>query len=193
MYLKFFITASLIFFIISVSIFLELPQKVITIAQNTDWSIEVFAQKDTSKLTRSSGVISRVIDGDTAELSTGERVRYLNIDTPESVKPDTPIMCYGKEASHFNKSLVEGKKVTFVFDKEKKDKYGRLLPFIFLEGADTLFIENSVNAKLVQEGYARSYIIKPNTTFEREFVRFQQQAQERHAGLWANCPNPFKE
>jgi micrococcal nuclease len=193
MWIKIVIIVSSIFFLICLSSYLDIPKKISELAVNSNWSIDIFYQKDTSKMVRKSGTILRVIDGDTAELTTGERIRYLNIDTPESVKPDTPLMCYGKEAYRFNQSLTEGKEVVFLFDRQEVDKYNRLLPFVFLKDSDTKFIENSVNAQLVINGFARSYIIKPNTTFEREFVNFQQTAQEKKLGLWSECNNPFKE
>ncbi len=137
--------------------------------------------------------VNRVVDGDTAILEDSRRVRYLNIDTPESAHPNKPVQCFGKEAANKNKDLVEGKEVLLKFDKEKEDKYGRLLAFIFLPGKNTSDVKQSVNAYLVETGYARAYIIKPNNTFAEEFAKLEREARENKRGLWGNCPKPFEE
>ncbi len=137
--------------------------------------------------------VTDVIDGDTIKLEDGRRVRYLNIDTAESVKPNTPVQCFSKEASEMNKALVEGKNIIMTSDEVETDRYGRDLRFIFLQGADTNDIGQSINAKLVQMGYARAYIIKPNDTFEDEFRQWQKEAQDKNIGIWKSCPHPFEE
>jgi micrococcal nuclease len=136
--------------------------------------------------------INRVIDGDTAVLRDGRTIRFLNVDTPETKKPDTPIMCFGKEASEFTKALIEGQDVTLVSDKENQDKYGRDLRFIFLKGRNIDDINQSVNALLVQKGFARTVVYDPNNTYEKEFTGYQFEAQKKGLGVW-KCPNPFKE
>src|SRR5712691_1165678 len=78
--------------------------------------------------------VTRVIDGDTVEVSIAGRddeVRYIGIDTPETVKPGTPIQCFGPEASALNHRLVEGGRVRLVFDRERRDVYGRLLAYVY--------------------------------------------------------------
>ena len=94
-----------------------------------------------------TSIVSRIVDGDTIELGTGERVRYIGIDTPETVDPRKEVQCFGKEASAKNKELVEGKEVRLVKDVSDKDKYGRLLRYVYV--GDVF-----VNEKLVSEGYA---------------------------------------
>src|SRR3954467_6321127 len=89
--------------------------------------------------------VQRVVDGDTIVLAGGERVRYIGVDTPESVKPGTPVQCFAKAASHFNARLVEGKRVRLRYDAEHQDRYGRTLAYVYRE-ADGLF----VNAELVR-------------------------------------------
>ena len=76
---------------------------------------------------------TRVVDGDTIILSTKERVRLIGVDTPETKHPNKPVEQYGKEASAFTTRIVEGKKVTLEYDQEKRDKYGRLLAYVYLE------------------------------------------------------------
>ena len=79
--------------------------------------------------------VTRVVDGDTVEARVdgrSEDVRYIGVDTPESVKPDTPVECYAIAASHFNEDLVEGESVRLDFDAERRDVYGRLLAYVHL-------------------------------------------------------------
>ena len=123
--------------------------------------------------------VTRVIDGDTIELLGGERVRFLGIDTPETVKPNTPVQCFGKEASAYTKALLEGKTVTLTRDVEDRDKYGRLLRYVYLDG---LF----VNEALVRDGYARVYTYPPNVNHAQEFVAAERIARSEKRGLWGN-------
>lgn len=137
--------------------------------------------------------VRRVVDGDTVELSSGQKIRLLNIDTPETVKANTPVMCYGTEASMFTKKLLTDKMVQLTADKEADDKYGRGLRFIFLDGVDTSNIENSINAELVKNGFARMVVYKPNNTYAKEFQTWENEAKSKKLGLWGSCKNPFVE
>lgn len=132
--------------------------------------------------------VTRVVDGDTvvARLADGERerVRYIGIDTPESVKPDTPVQCFAEQASHRNSALVAGRAVLLRLDAEHRDRYGRLLAYVYRR-ADGLF----VNAALVRDGYAETLRIPPNTAHARELSRLERAARERGAGLWGACPH----
>lgn len=109
-------------------------------------------------------IVKKVLDGDTVELITGEHLRYIGIDAPEThikkndqwIESEEPC---AKLAEKRNRELVEGKKVKIVFDKERRDKYGRLLGYVFLD--NTL-----VNELLVAEGLAFPYIISPNTYYK---------------------------
>lgn len=93
--------------------------------------------------------VARVIDVDTIEIEGGERVRYIGMDTPESVTPGKPVQCFGKEASDENRSLVEGKMVRLGKDMTDRDRYGRLLRHVFVG-------DMSVNLELVALGFARA-------------------------------------
>lgn len=129
--------------------------------------------------------VLRVVDGDTILVrrsSSGqtERVRYIGVDTPESVKPDTPVQCYGHEASNYNKSLVGGKTVRLVPDREPYDKYGRSLAFVYV--GNTL-----INAELVRNGYARTLEIPPNTSRAGQFAGLERVAIRTSRGLWGRC------
>jgi micrococcal nuclease len=135
---------------------------------------------------RSPATVVRVVDGDTIQvrLSDGalERVRYIGIDTPESVKPNTPVQCFAKAASAFNERLVAGRRVTLVSDVEKRDRYGRLLAYVYRR-PDGLF----VNEELVQRGYARPLTIPPDVRFSAQFTRLAGDARRAARGLWAAC------
>jgi micrococcal nuclease len=127
----------------------------------------------------------RIVDGDTIRvaLPAGEEaVRYIGIDTPESVKPGSPVECFAKRASAFNARLVEGQRVRLVYDVERRDRYGRLLAYVYRAG-DGLF----VNAELVRRGYATVATFPPNVAHEREFRRLARRARLSGRGLWAEC------
>ncbi len=123
--------------------------------------------------------VKRVIDGDTIELENGDRVRLIGIDTPETVHPSKAVEYYGKEASDFTKRMVEGKRVKIEFDLQKRDKYGRLLAYVFLE--DGTFL----NAELLKQGYANISTYPPNVKYVEEFSRLEREARENVRGLWA--------
>ena len=130
-----------------------------------------------------SVTVTRVVDGDTVEVSLDgetEDVRYIGVDTPESVAPGEPVECFGKRASRFNQGLVEGETVRLRFDHERRDRYGRLLAYVHLGPL-------LVNAELVRRGYARTLAIPPNTGRAELFSRLQQQAGDAGRGLWAAC------
>jgi len=121
--------------------------------------------------------VKRVIDGDTILLANGERVRYIGIDTPETKHPYKAVEHFGQEAYLYNKGLVDGKWVSLEFDAEKRDRYNRLLAYVYV--GDTF-----VNAKLVEGGYAQIYTVPPNVKHQELFLRLQQQAREGKKGLW---------
>jgi micrococcal nuclease len=137
--------------------------------------------------------VNRVVDGDTIILQDGRTIRYLNVDTPETKKPGTPVQCYGPEASQLNKILVDGKELNLVADKESTDKYGRDLRLVFLIGSDTNDPAQSVNAQIVKQGYGRSLIINPNNTFKETFQALEYKAKQSKLGLWGSCSKPFEE
>jgi micrococcal nuclease len=133
------------------------------------------------------GVVSRVVDGDTIVLEDGRDIRYLYVDTPETVKPGSPIECYGPESSRLNQILVESKEVVLLQDVENEDRFGRDLRLVFIKGVNYNDVSQSVNADLVQSGHARAAIYKPNDTYESEFLAYEQEAKESLQGLWLQC------
>jgi micrococcal nuclease len=132
-----------------------------------------------------AGRVVRVVDGDTVRVRLRdhtETVRYIGVDTPETVKPGVPVQCYGERASAFNRRLVAGRHVELRFGRERRDRYGRLLAYVYVEGR-----ERSVSATLIARGYGRELTIPPNTAHERSFARLERRAREHHVGLWGSC------
>ncbi|HVD37957.1 MAG TPA: thermonuclease family protein [Solirubrobacterales bacterium] len=127
--------------------------------------------------------VSRVVDGDTVEVQLDgeeEDVRYIGVDTPETVKPDTPVQCFGPQASDFNHRLVDHRRVRLVFGVERRDVYGRLLAYVYLDG-------RFVNAELVRRGLARTLTIPPNDRFAGSLKRLEIAAARAGRGLWGAC------
>jgi micrococcal nuclease len=138
--------------------------------------------------------VRRVVDGDTIDvLVTGKsegpgagltqvgrtyRVRLLGIDTPETVKPDTPVQCYGHQASAATTALLQGKNVRLVKDVEETDQYGRLLRYVY-------FGDEMANARLVANGYAYVLTYPPNVRHAALFVSLAQRARADSLGLWS--------
>jgi micrococcal nuclease len=137
-----------------------------------------------SDLTRA--YVTWVIDGDTIdtviedppeELGTSERIRFLGVDTPETVHPNKEIERFGKEASEYTKKALTDKTVYLAFDWDLRDRYNRVLAYVYTE--DNVCF----NAKLIREGYARAYTYFP-FHFKDEFVEFENTAKENNLGLW---------
>ena len=129
--------------------------------------------------------VLRVVDGDTIRVRLDgrtERVRYIGVDTPESVKPGTPVECFAKRAAAANAALVAGREVRLVGDVEHRDRYGRLLAYVYRE-PDGAF----VNAELVRDGYARTLTIAPNVAHARQLSQLARTARESGRGLWTAC------
>lgn len=132
--------------------------------------------------------VTRVVDGDTIVLEDGQKVRLIGVDTPETVDPRKPVQYFGKEASAFTKSELEGKRVRLEYDWERTDKYGRTLAFVYQEDG-SLF-----NAKLISSGYAHAYTKYP---FKQEFMdlfrQLERDARENGRGLWAGDSTAISE
>ncbi|MGH2735253.1 MAG: thermonuclease family protein [Actinomycetota bacterium] len=139
-------------------------------------------------------VVERVVDGDTIEVEITARtdgpgagetvvgrrydVRLIGIDTPESVRPGTPVECFAKEASAATKALLEGEEVSLVKDVENVDGYERLLRYVYIEA-------EMANARLVLNGYATAYTYPPNVRHSSLFVQLEREAREANRGLWS--------
>ncbi len=133
--------------------------------------------EDSSRCGPARVLVTRVVDGDTIEVETGDKVRYLLVDAPEM--PDS---CYASEAAEFNASLVEGREVSLAYDEAGcRDRYGRLLAYVFVDGQE-------VNRFLVEQGYACVYVLPPaGVSREAEFRAWQDQAIQARRGLWGVC------
>ena len=137
--------------------------------------------RENTKNNQNLVLATKVVDGDTIEITGGQKVRYIGIDTPETVHPSKPVMCFGKEASTKNRELVEGKRVRLEKDVSETDKYGRLLRYVYL--SDDTF----VNLLLVEEGYASSYSYPPDIKYQEQFQQAEKSARENNLGLWGSC------
>jgi len=129
-----------------------------------------------------SARVERVVDGDTFIADVGgraERIRVIGVDTPETVAPGRPVEYFGKQASTFAKRELTGKTVRLGGDVEPRDRYGRLLAYVWLP--DGTFW----NALLAAEGYAQLITIPPDVTYADLFRRLVAEARSAHRGLWA--------
>jgi micrococcal nuclease len=138
-----------------------------------------------------SAKVTHVVDGDTIDVTMPDgdedTVRYIGIDTPETVKPGTPVQCGGPKAHAVNERLVGGRTVILRFDAERRDVYGRLLAYVYRPGGGPgrqLF----VNAELARRGLGRTLTIPPNDSHARLFSRLAARAGVRGRGLWGRCP-----
>ena len=138
--------------------------------------------------------VTHVVDGDTIDVEitgrvegpgagsttvgTTYRVRLVGIDTPETVKPNTPVQCFGREASAAAHALLDGRDVRLVKDVEETDQYDRLLRYVYI-GAEM------ANARLVVNGYAYAFTYPPDVRHADLFVALQRDARTHERGLWA--------
>lgn len=130
-------------------------------------------------------LVTEVIDGDTIKIQTGQTVRLLGIDTPETKDPRRPVGCFGKEASNETKKLLFGKEIILQKDVSETDKYGRLLRYIYLplEDGQALF----VNDYLVRAGFASALTYPPDVKFNEQLREAERFAKQNYRGLWGKC------
>lgn len=137
--------------------------------------------------------VKRVVDGDTLVLENGDKVRLIGIDTPEMHESDKldrdskksgedrrTIQELGKRSYLFVRGLIEGKQVSLEFDLERRDRYGRLLAYVFLKDKNQTF----VNAEIVKAGYASLMTFPPNVKYADLFLKLYQEARVNKRGLW---------
>jgi micrococcal nuclease len=141
-------------------------------ASATNYALDEDAKKFT---------VSRVVDGDTLKTTTGETIRLIGVDTPETVDPNRPDGCFGSEASNFTKQQLTNKTIRVETDKDPKDRYGRILGYVYLEDG-TFF-----NRTLITEGYAKPLSVGRNTAHAMEFANEATFAQSANKGLWGKC------
>ena len=127
--------------------------------------------------------VVRAVDGDTIEVRLDgeiEDVRYIGLDTPETVKPGVPVQCFGPQAHRFNARLLGHQRIRLVFGRERRDSYGRLLAYVYRG-------HRLVNAELLRHGLARTLTIPPNDRYAGRFERLQIAAARAGRGLWGAC------
>ena len=134
------------------------------------------------------GRVVRAVDGDTLEVAIDggatETVRLIGVDTPETVKPDTPVQCFGPRASAFEHRTVEGRRVRLLTGVEPRDFYGRLLAYVWIgDRPDARLLED----ELLSRGLARVLTFHPNDRFAHRFELIAQKASEAGKGLWNAC------
>lgn len=127
--------------------------------------------------------LDRAVDGDTIKVTYNgnvDTVRYLLVDTPETKKPNSCVQPYGEDASKRNKELVNSGKLQLEFDKgDRRDKYGRLLAYVYVDG-------KSVQETLLKEGLARvAYVYEPNTKYIDQFKKDEQEAKSEKLSIWS--------
>jgi len=123
---------------------------------------------------------SRIVDGDTIVVDingTQEKIRLIGVDTPESVHPRKPVEYFAIEASNFTKKMVEGKNVRFEYDWQRRDRFNRILAYVYLE--DGTFL----NTEIVKQGYGFAYTKYPFKYMD-EFRKYEKEARENKRGLW---------
>lgn len=148
------------------------------VAINNDDLTEANSLKNTTKYT-----VTRVVDGDTIVLGQGEdsfKVRLIGVDTPESVHPNKEKNTeFGKIASDYTKEKLLDKEVTLELDVQEKDKYGRTLAYVYIDGV-------MFNKMLLQSGMAQIATYPPNVKYVDEFKGLEKQARDKKIGLWSD-------
>lgn len=131
------------------------------------------------------GRVVKVVDGDTVRVRVDgreENVRYIGVDTPETKRPGRPVECFGPAASAANERLVDGREVHLEVGEEQRDRYDRLLAYVY-RADDGRF----VNEILVRDGYARPLAIEPNVDHAEAFSALADEARKAGRGLWSAC------
>jgi micrococcal nuclease len=142
---------------------------------------------------RLTGRVVRAVDGDTLEVAVDgeatETVRVIGVDTPETVKPDTPVQCFGPRASAFEHRTVEGHRVRLLVGVEPRDYYGRLLAYVWVERhpRQGRTQERFLEVELLRRGLARTLTFHPNDRFAARFEKLERSAAQAGKGLWNAC------
>lgn len=167
--------AIFIYFLITLGIFSDLTEGQRVLGDKTEEIITENIRDNNEE----NFIIDYVVDGDTVKLSTGEKLRYIGIDTPETKHPNKPIECYGQQAYQKNKELVEGKVVELEKDVSEVDRYDRLLRYVYVDGV-------MINELLVKEGYAKASSYPPDIKYQDRFRQAEEEARTAKRGLWSD-------
>ena len=125
--------------------------------------------------------VERVIDGDTLLIAGGHRVRLIGVDTPETKHPDRPVDPLGIKAAQFTREHVEGQQVTLRFDRERRDRYHRILAYVFVG-------DWFLNEELIRAGHSRAETRFPfSQAMKRQFEKAEEAARESRRGMWADA------
>lgn len=185
LYIKFLVFFSIIMFLLGAGlIWFGLNGK---ITENTTVSVSTQSAQ-VAGIDGEKAVVIKVVDGDTIDVEINGQnfvVRFIGIDTPETVDPRRPVGCFGKEASGKTKELLSGKQVILQKDVSDTDKYNRLLRYVFLplDSGQMLF----VNDYLVRTGYAKVITYPPDVKYSKQFLEAQIEARQKNLGLWDKC------
>ena len=158
--------------------------------KNTSYSKNLSPSKTiipTKTASTEAFLVTKVIDGDTIVLENGEKVRYIGINTPELHHQKKEVKCFAKEAYEENKKLVLGKRVFLQKDVSEKDKYNRLLRYIFLDEQMSTSEASFINLYLVKNGFAFAASFPPDVKYNSLFLNAQKEAREKNLGLWQRC------
>lgn len=136
--------------------------------------------------------VTKISDGDTfwCQVSGAPpvKVRMIGMDTPETHKPGTPVQCYGPESERYTRAQLTGQTVRLEGDKRDKDRYGRLLRYVWLGNPSDP--ADSLNADLVRQGFARADPVKPDVKYQVLFASLEAEARAQGIGRWSACPLP---
>ena len=121
--------------------------------------------------------VVRVIDGDTVVIDNQERIRYIGIDTPELARGGRPAEPMAEDAREFNRKLVEGRRIRLEFDRQRRDRFGRVLAYVYVDPI-------MVNEELVESGLARAVAYPPTLRYRERLERLEEEAKSEKKGIW---------
>ncbi len=130
--------------------------------------------------------VTRIIDGDTIVIEGNQHVRYIGVDTPEIAHTKKDVSeCYGNEATAYNKKLVQNKELIVSKDASWKDRYGRLLRYVYVTQNNKKVL---VNEELIRQGYGTVLLIAPDIHKAPQLIFAQLDAMAHQRGMWSSCP-----
>jgi len=171
------ILISLLFIFVGLFLSIKFNRPQLSISQLTDQQLIITPSPTPI---REKAKVSFVFDGDTIELSDKRRVRYIGINAPELNTKDKKPQCFATDSAKINKELVLGQEIEMEKDVSEKDKYGRLLRYVYLDGI-------LVNEFLIRQGFARLDLLPPDLKFADQLRQAEKEARENERGMWGRC------